>query len=71
MTTPAPFPSIRELAEKTDQLPEDDDRAVEETADDGPAPIEEVESMCMVCGGNVRPVNICSDDDDINVYYRA
>ncbi|KZW00024.1 zf-ZPR1-domain-containing protein [Exidia glandulosa HHB12029] len=45
------FPSIRELAERTDHLPDDDQPGVH-VADDGPTPIEEIESMCMVCGGN-------------------
>lgn len=48
------FPSIREIAERTDRLPEGDPEELESGADGDIPPIEQVESMCMACGGNVR-----------------
>lgn len=46
------FPTIGSVAEKTDQV---DEGAPTETQDeDGDRPLQEIESLCMSCGQNVR-----------------
>ena len=58
-TTDPFFPSIRDAAEKTDQLPEDDSDAQGESiskGDEEERPLQEVESLCMSCGEQVRKI---------------
>jgi hypothetical protein len=75
MTAPAPtkeelFPSIRDLAEKADNLPDVPDEEMEKLAvskpdgaaegeeagedDDADRPLQEIESLCMKCEQQVR-----------------
>lgn len=47
------FPSIRDAAEKTDLLP-DDPVDGDKQADDEDRAVQEIESLCMSCGEQVR-----------------
>lgn len=47
------FPKIGEVAEKTDAI-EDKDVLQQTKEDDEDRPVEEIESLCMNCGEQVR-----------------
>lgn len=48
------FPKIGQVAEKTDALEDKDISEQTEGDDDGDRPVEEIESLCMNCGEQVR-----------------
>lgn len=48
------FPKIGQVAEKTDALKYKDISEQTEGDDDGDRPVEEIESLCMNCGEQVR-----------------
>jgi len=48
------FPKIGQVAEKTDALEDRDISEQTEGDDDGDRPVEEIESLCMNCGEQVR-----------------
>jgi len=48
------FPKIGQVAEKTDALEDKDISERTEGDDDGDRPVEEIESLCMNCGEQVR-----------------
>lgn len=51
------FPSIRDAAQHTDDLPDDDSKRVtsadSDDKDDDIPPLQEVDSLCMTCGEQV------------------
>ena len=51
------FPAIRDVAEETDKLAASEKPEEKlEAEDDEERPVTEVESLCMQCGQNVRPI---------------
>lgn len=60
------FPTIGDVAEKTDQLPDNDDEilnaegAVGSATGDEDRPMQEIESLCMSCGEQVTSELVAS-----------
>ena len=48
------FHEIRAVAEKTEKVVDKEDGTVEATPDDDDRPVQEIESLCMRCGEQVR-----------------
>lgn len=51
------FPKIAQVAEKTNALEDRDLSGKTDEEDDGDRPVEEIESLCMSCGEQVRGSN--------------
>lgn len=56
------FPKIGQVAEKTDALEDKDILEQTEGDDDGDRPVEEIESLCMNCGEQVREQVVIGSD---------
>lgn len=48
------FPEIRAVAEETEKVADKENGSVEATTDDDDRPVQEIESLCMRCGEQVR-----------------